>query len=100
MQEGFCPDHTKFAQSLGEVHGKLDILINGQQEVKKDINNLWSTVRDNEKDSAVQKTRIAPVFWVLGIVATVIITTITVAVIGHNWNNAQPAITQPVKANK
>ena len=61
----FCQDHSQLVKSVGELHGKMDMLIAGQKDVKDNISELYGKINISDKDQAVQKTKLAPVFWVI-----------------------------------
>ena len=46
----------------------MDMLIGGQAEIKKCIDELYSKFNSTEKDNAVQKTKLSPVFWAIAVV--------------------------------
>ena len=68
-----CPDHNNLMQTVGRIDGKIDMLIEGQKEVKKDVSELYQKYNDTHVDSAVQKTKIAPIFWVIIVIAGYVI---------------------------
>jgi hypothetical protein len=46
----------------------------GQKEFKADISELYQKYNDTNIDSAVQRTKTAPIFWVIMAIAAVLIT--------------------------
>ena len=50
------------------------VLIEGQKEFKADISELYQKYNDTNIDSAVQRTKTAPIFWVIMAIAAVLIT--------------------------
>lgn len=63
-----CPDHNYLVQTVGEMNGKMDMIIDGQREVRKDLSDLYGKFNENKTSSEIQKTKLAPVFWFLIIV--------------------------------
>ena len=41
-----CPDHNNLMQTVGRIDGKIDMLIEGQKEVKKDVSELYQKYND------------------------------------------------------
>jgi hypothetical protein len=68
MGEDFCKDHSAFIEKIGQIAGKMDMLISGQAEIKKCIDELYGKFNTTDKDAAVQKTKLAPIFWVIIVV--------------------------------
>jgi hypothetical protein len=68
MGEDFCKDHSSFVEKIGQIAGKMDMMLKGQDEIKKCIDELYSKFNSTDKDNAVQKTKLAPVFWVIVVV--------------------------------
>jgi hypothetical protein len=69
-----CPDHNYLVQTVGSIDGKIDMLIEGQKEFKANISELYQKYNDTNIDSAVQRTKTAPIFWVIMAIAAVLIT--------------------------
>ena len=69
-----CPDHGYLVQTVGSIDGKIDMLIEGQRQVKADISELYQKYNETNTDAAVQRTKAAPIFWVIMAIAAVLIT--------------------------
>jgi hypothetical protein len=88
----FCKDHSHVVELCGSIDGKMNLLLDGQKEFRKDIQELWKSFRESDKassvDAAITKTKVAPLFWVLMIVGSIILSTIVTSVIHFVWPTA------------
>lgn len=92
-----CPAHHELVQAVGRIEGKQAMQLEALSDIQGKLENLTANGNQAKIDMAVQNTKLSPVFWFIGLVATVIITSVTIAIISHNWNNQQAVITQPVR---
>ena len=73
MGETFCSEHSNVMECLGKLEGKLDLIIEGQKEMKTDIRSI--TINGNAADtrSAVDRQKIAPVYWVILLIIAIVL---------------------------
>ena len=90
----FCVDHTELVRHQGIVLGKLEILGNGQTKIFEKLDIIETRVSslttksakdaaDNDKEIAIEKTKIRPVFWALGSFLGAIILVLMDIIIRH-----------------
>lgn len=61
-----CQHHDKVIEQAAANAAKLDILIEGQKEFKTAIEDLKKQLANVDKDSAVEKTKIKPLYFIIG----------------------------------
>ena len=83
MAPDFCGNHSELVATVGEINGKLDMLIQGQQAVKKDVNELYCLFNRSDKEAAIEHTRIAPVYWILGGIGMLAFNVLTAVVVAQ-----------------
>lgn len=66
MTADYCEHHSELVSSVGKLHGKMDMIIRGQEAISKDVGELYKKLNETDVVVAVEKTRIAPVYWVIG----------------------------------
>lgn len=72
----FCPDHTNLVKSVGEIKGTVTMILSGQQQMIEDISAIRQSAVDTEKDAAVEKTKVRPIFWIIAAAGMVLIDTL------------------------
>jgi hypothetical protein len=63
-----CPDHHQLVENVGKIAGNVERILDMQKEIKDNVAELFSKYNDNHVDSAVQKTKVAPIFWSLAVI--------------------------------
>ena len=83
MTADFCNNHSELVSSVGEMNGKLDMLIQGQQGVKNDVNELYKLFNKSDKDLAIEHTKVAPVYWILGGIGMLAFNVLTAVIVAQ-----------------
>jgi len=68
-----CQDHSELVKTVGKMDGKLDMLIIGQGKTQEQIADLYCIANRTDKEAAVEKTKVRPVFWGIAAVGLVLI---------------------------
>jgi hypothetical protein len=68
-----CPDHSELVKTVGQMDGKLDMLIIGQGKTQEQIADLYCIANRNDKETAIERTRVRPVFWGIAAIGLVLI---------------------------
>jgi hypothetical protein len=69
-----CPDHSKLMQDVGEIKGMVNTLVDGQSEFREAIDGVKKQLNSQDKESAIDRTKIKPFFVGLGIVMVILVT--------------------------
>lgn len=83
MAPDFCNNHSELVTNVGEMNGKLDMLIQGQIDFRKDINELYVLFNKGDKEAAIEHTKIAPVYWILGGIGMLAFNVLTAVVVAQ-----------------
>lgn len=75
-----CLDHHALAQEVGKISGNVELILSMQQEIKKNVDELFAKYNENHTDAAVAKTKAAPIYWVIGGIGFVIINVVTAVI--------------------
>ena len=63
-----CPDHHELVKEVGKISGNVELILSMQREIKKDVSDLFNKYNSGSLDSAIQKTKLAPILWALIVV--------------------------------
>ena len=77
-----CGDHSGLVETVGEIKGTVNSIKESQDHMYSKIDKLIATGNTSAIDSAVQKTKLAPVFWVIIIVGGIVLTSLVTSL----WN--------------
>lgn len=73
MSPAHCEDHSELMKKVGEIAGKQDMTISALHDIKGDIARLFDLFHQTDKTTDIQKTKIAPIFWVATTAAGIIL---------------------------
>ena len=89
IQQGLAADgsgvqYADFYSNFDSTKVGLDTNLTGksealsmQQEIKNNVSELFSKYNENHTDTAVAKTKAAPIYWVIGGIGFVVLNVIT-----------------------
>ena len=69
-----CSHHDELVKAAAGNAAKLDILLKGQEEFKESIDDIRKQLTAQDKESAIDRMKIKPVFMAIGIVRVILIT--------------------------
>jgi len=69
-----CPHHDDIVRTASSNAAKLDILIKGQEEFKECIDEIKKQLNLQDKESAVDRMKIKPLFVAIGIIMVILLT--------------------------
>jgi hypothetical protein len=69
-----CPDHSKLMQDVGEIKGMVNTLVDGQSEFREAIDGVKKQLNSQDKESAVDRMKIKPLFMAIGIIMVILVT--------------------------
>lgn len=76
-----CPHHDDIVRTASANATKLDILIKGQEEFKECIEDIKKQLNSQDKETAIDRMKIKPVFMAIGIVMVILVTKLGESVI-------------------
>ena len=69
-----CPHHDDIVRTAASNAAKLDLLLKGQEEFKESIDEIRKQLTAQDKESAIDRMKIKPVFMAIGIIMVLVIT--------------------------
>ena len=78
-----CPHHDEIVGRAASNAAKLDILIKGQEDFKECIEDIKKQLNSQDKESALDRMKIKPLFVAIGIVMVLVITKLGESVIEY-----------------
>ena len=69
-----CPHHDDIVRTAASNAAKLDLLLNGQEECKECIDDIKKQLNLQDKESAVDRMKIKPLFVAIGIIMVIVLT--------------------------
>jgi hypothetical protein len=69
-----CPHHDELVKAAAGNAAKLDILLKGQEEFKESIELIKTQLTAQDKESAVDRMKIKPLFMAIGIIMVILLT--------------------------
>ena len=69
-----CPHHDDIVRTAASNTAKLDILIKGQEEFKECIEEIKKQLNSQDKESAIDRMKIKPLFFTIGIIMVILLT--------------------------
>lgn len=69
-----CPHHDDIVRTAASNAAKLDILIKGQEECKECIDEIKKQLNSQDKESAIDRMKIKPLFFTIGIIMVILLT--------------------------
>jgi hypothetical protein len=69
-----CSHHDELVKAAAGNAAKLDILLKGQEEFKESIEEIKTQLTAQDKESAIDRTKIKPVFVTIGIIMIILVT--------------------------
>ena len=69
-----CPHHDDIVRTAASNAAKLDILIKGQEEFKECIEEIKKQLNSQDKESAIDRMKIKPLFFTIGIIMVILLT--------------------------
>ncbi len=71
-----CPHHDDIVRTAASNAAKLDLLLKGQEEFNESIDEIRKQLTAQDKESAIDRMKIKPVFMAIGIVMVILLTKI------------------------
>jgi hypothetical protein len=71
-----CPHHDDIVRTAASNAAKLDLLLKGQEEFKECIEDIKKQLNSQDKESAIDRMKIKPLFVAIGIVMVILVTKI------------------------
>lgn len=72
MNPEHCNDHSELMGIVGKMDGKLDMLIAGQEGTTNNISELYKLYNASHTETEIQKTKTAPIFWVVVVAGAIL----------------------------
>jgi hypothetical protein len=69
-----CPHHDDIVRTAASNAAKLDLLLKGQEEFKECIEDIKKQLNSQDKESAVDRMKIKPLFMAIGIIMVILLT--------------------------
>jgi len=69
-----CPHHDDIVRTAASNAAKLDLLLKGQEEFNESIDEIRKQLTAQDKESAIDRMKIKPVFMAIGIVMVILLT--------------------------
>jgi hypothetical protein len=76
-----CPHHDDIVRTAASNAAKLDLLLKGQEEFKESIDDIKKQLTAQDKETAIDRMKIKPVFMAIGIVMVILVTKLGESVI-------------------
>ena len=69
-----CPHHDDIVRTASSNAAKLDLLLKGQEEFKECIEDTKKQLNSQDKESAIDRMKIKPLFFTIGIIMVILLT--------------------------
>ena len=69
-----CPHHDDIVRTASSNAAKLDLLLKCQEEFKECIEDIKKQLNSQDKESAVDRMKIKPLFFTIGIIMVILLT--------------------------
>lgn len=69
-----CPHHDDIVRTAASNAAKLDLLLKGQEDCKESIELIKTQLTAQDKESAIDRTKIKPLFAAIGIIMVILLT--------------------------
>jgi hypothetical protein len=69
-----CSHHDDIVRTAASNAAKLDLLLKGQEEFKESIDDIKKQLTAQDKETAIDRMKIKPVFMAIGIVMVILLT--------------------------
>lgn len=69
-----CPHHDDIVRTASSNATKLDLLLKGQEEFKECIEDIKKQLNSQDKESAIDRMKIKPLFFTIGIIMVILLT--------------------------
>jgi hypothetical protein len=69
-----CPHHDDIVRTAASNAAKLDVLLKGQEEFKECIEDIKKQLNSQDKESAIDRMKIKPLFFTIGIIMVILLT--------------------------
>ena len=76
-----CPHHDDIVRTAASNAAKLDLLLKGQEDFKESIEEIKKQLNSQDKESAIDRMKIKPLFVAIGIVMVILVTKLGESVI-------------------
>ena len=76
-----CPHHDDIVRTAASNAAKLDLLLKGQEDFNESIELIKTQLTAQDKESAIDRTKIKPFFIAIGIIMVILVTKIGESVI-------------------
>ena len=76
-----CPHHDGIVRTAASNAAKLDLLLKGQEDFKESIEEIKKQLTAQDKESAIDRMKIKPLFVAIGIVMVILVTKLGESVI-------------------
>lgn len=69
-----CSHHDELVKAAAGNAAKLDLLLKGQEEFKECIDDIKTQLTAQDKESAIDRMKIKPLFVAIGIIMVILLT--------------------------
>jgi hypothetical protein len=69
-----CPHHDDIVRTAASNAAKLDLLLKGQEDFKESIELIKTQLTAQDKESAIDRMKIRPLFVAIGIIMVILLT--------------------------
>lgn len=69
-----CPHHDDIVRTAAFNAAKLDLLLKGQEDFKESIELIKTQLTAQDKESAIDRMKIKPLFFTIGIIMVILLT--------------------------
>jgi hypothetical protein len=69
-----CSHHDDIVRTAASNAAKLDLLLKGQEDFKESIEEIKKQLNSQDKESAIDRMKIKPLFVAIGIVMVILVT--------------------------
>jgi hypothetical protein len=69
-----CPHHDDIVRTAASNAAKLDLLLKGQEDFNESIEEIKKQLNSQDKESAVDRMKIKPLFMAIGIIMVILLT--------------------------
>jgi hypothetical protein len=69
-----CSHHDDIVRTAASNAAKLDLLLKGQEDFKESIEEIKKQLNSQDKESAVDRMKIKPLFFTIGIIMVILLT--------------------------
>ncbi len=70
----FCNDHTNLVQAVGRIEGRQELQLTILNGINEKLIAMATAEAQVKTDLAIQKVKIKPIFWLLGVIGIAIVT--------------------------